>query len=73
MLQKDAMPVNQTQTTAECFSEMIEYALAFGALGIIVLFLAWREHAADNKRDAKLMATCGATGLVTSVAAVLLT
>ena len=51
---------------------MTEFALAFGSLGIMVLLLAWREYAADNKRDAKLMATCGATGVLTSMAAVLL-
>ena len=35
---------------------MSSYALAFAALGIIVLLGSWREYTSDNRRDAKLLA-----------------
>ena len=47
---------------------MTSYALAFAALGIIGLLGAWREYASDNQRDAKLMAACGAGGLLAGAA-----
>ena len=47
---------------------MSSYALAFAALGIIVLLGAWRECASDNRRDAKLLAACGAGGILAGAA-----
>lgn len=39
---------------------MSAYALPMAALGALILWCAWREHVADNQRDALLMAACGA-------------
>ena len=47
---------------------MSSYALAFAALGIIVLLGAWREYTGDNRRDAKLLAACGAGGILAGAA-----
>ena len=47
---------------------MSSYALAFAALGIIVLLGAWREHVGNNRRDAKLLAACGAGGILAGAA-----
>ena len=47
---------------------MSSYALAFAALGLIVLLGARREYASDNRRDAKLLAACGAGGFLAGAA-----
>lgn len=47
---------------------MSDYALALSALGVIVFLLAWREYASDNRRDAKLLAACGAGGMLAGAA-----
>ena len=47
---------------------MSDYALALSALGAIVFLLAWREYASDNRRDAKLLAACGAGGILAGAA-----
>ena len=47
---------------------MSDYALALAALGLIVFLLAWREYASENRRDAKLLAACGAGGILAGAA-----
>jgi hypothetical protein len=39
---------------------MSDYAIPFAALGALILGCAWREYLAENRRDATLMAACGA-------------
>lgn len=38
--------------------------MSFAALGALILGCAWREYLADNRRDATLMAACGAGAAV---------
>lgn len=47
---------------------MSDYALSLAALGLIVFLLAWREYASENRRDAKLLAACGAGGILAGAA-----
>ena len=47
---------------------MSDFALAIAALGVLLLFGAWREYASDNRRDAKLLAACGAGGMLAGAA-----
>jgi hypothetical protein len=47
---------------------MSDYALAVAALGVLILLLAWREYASDNRRDARLLAACGAGGMLAGAA-----
>ena len=47
---------------------MSDYALALATLGLIVFLLAWREYASENRRDAKLLAACGAGGILAGAA-----
>ena len=47
---------------------MADYALPMGLLGILFLWCAWREYAAENRRDAKLLAACGAGGVLAGAA-----
>lgn len=47
---------------------MSDYAAAFAALGVIVLLGAWREYTSYNRRDAKLLAACGAGGILAGAA-----
>jgi len=44
--------------------------MAIGALSlaVAVLYAAWHEHAAKNRRDAQLLAVVGAAGLMGSAA-----
>ena len=39
---------------------MGDYAMALAWLGVLILWCAWREYVADNRRDAHLIAACGA-------------
>ncbi len=48
---------------------MSDYALPLAALGLLILLGAWREHARDNRRDAKLIAAFGADGMLAGAAA----
>ena len=48
---------------------MSDYALPLAALGLLILLGAWREHARDNRRDAKLIAAFGAGGMLAGAAA----
>ena len=48
---------------------MSDYAFAIAALGVLLLVGAWREYAGDNQRDAKLLAACGAGGILAGAAA----
>ncbi|MDO8440778.1 MAG: hypothetical protein Q7S97_06175 [Polaromonas sp.] len=43
---------------------MSDYALAIASLGVLMLLGAWREYASDNRRDARLLAACGAGGML---------
>lgn len=43
---------------------MSDYALPIASLGILILLCAWREYASGNRRDAKLLAACGAGGML---------
>ena len=36
--------------------------------GSLFFLLAWREYASDNRRDAKLLAACGAGGMLAGAA-----
>ena len=47
---------------------MSEYALATASLGVLLLLGAWREYARENRRDAKLLAACGAGGMLAGAA-----
>lgn len=47
---------------------MSEYVIPLASLGALILGCAWREYLAENKRDAKLMAACGAGGVLTAAA-----
>ncbi|MDP1742607.1 MAG: hypothetical protein Q8M51_09485 [Polaromonas sp.] len=47
---------------------MTDYALPLASLGVLFLWCAWRERVADNRRDAKLLATCGAGGVLAGAA-----
>ena len=48
---------------------MSDYALLIASLGILLLLGAWREYASDNRRDARLLAACGAGGMLAGAAA----
>lgn len=48
---------------------MSAYAFPVAALGALILWCAWREHVADNRRDARLMAACGASGVIAGAVA----
>lgn len=48
---------------------MAELALSFGSLGVLFLWCAWRESIAQNRRDAQLLAACGAGGVVAGAVA----
>lgn len=43
-------------------------ALAIASLGVLILLVAWREYARDNRRDAKLLTACGAGGMLAGAA-----
>ena len=47
---------------------MPSYAIAFAALGLIVLHGAWREYGGNNRRDAKMLTACGAAGMLAGAA-----
>ncbi len=47
---------------------MSDYALIIASLGVFMLLGAWREYANDNQRDAKLLAACGAGGMLAGAA-----
>ena len=47
---------------------MSDYALPIASLGILILLCGWREYASDNRRDAKLLAACGAGGMLAGAA-----
>jgi len=47
---------------------MSDFALAGAALGVLLLFGAWREYARENQRDAELLAACGAGGMLAGAA-----
>ena len=47
---------------------MSDYAPAIVSLGVLILLGAWREYARDNRRDAKLLAACGAGGMLAGAA-----
>jgi len=48
---------------------MSAYALPMAALGALILWCAWREYVADNRRDARIMAACGAGGILAGLRA----
>lgn len=47
---------------------MSDLALATAALGLLLLFGAWREYASENRRDAKLLTAYGAGGMLAGAA-----
>ena len=47
---------------------MADYAFPIAALGMLILLGAWREYAGGNRRDAKLIAACGASGVLAGAA-----
>ncbi len=47
---------------------MLDYALPIAALGVLILWCAWYEYVRDNRRDAKLLAACGAGGMLAGAA-----
>jgi hypothetical protein len=51
-------------------NELIAPDMAIGALALAaaVLYAAWHEYAAKNRRDAKLLAVIGTASLMGSVA-----
>ncbi len=51
---------------------MMGYALLLAAIGVTLLFHAWRERFSDNLRDARLLAACALAAMAGS-ATVLLT
>lgn len=53
-------------------ADMMGYALLLAAIGVTLLFHAWRERFSDNLRDARLLAACALAAMAGS-ATVLLT
>ena len=51
-------------------SNLVAPDIGFGLLALVavVLYAAWHEYAANNPRDAKLLATLGGAGLASSAA-----
>ena len=49
-------------------SNMSDYAFLLALLAAVMMLGAWREHANDNRRDAKLLAACGAGGMLAGAA-----
>ena len=47
---------------------MSEYALGSGLIAVILFYCAWREVGNDNRRDATILAVCGAGGMLTAAA-----
>lgn len=47
---------------------MSDYTFIIASLGVVMLLGAWREYANDNQRDAKLLAACGAGGMLAGAA-----
>lgn len=45
---------------------MSEYAFLIALLAAVMLLGARREHANDNRRDARLLAACGTGGALAS-------
>ena len=43
---------------------MSDYVVPIVSLGLLMLLGAWREYASDNQRNAKLLAACGAGGML---------
>ena len=50
---------------------MAELLLPLGAIVLTLAWGAWREYANGNRRDAALLAGCGASGAVATAVAVL--
>lgn len=48
---------------------MSDYALPIASLGVLMLLGAWCEYASDKRRDAELLAACGAGGVLAGAAA----
>ena len=48
---------------------MDDYAHLIGLLAVVLLLGAWREQRSDNRRDAWLLATLGAGGMLAGAAA----
>ena len=47
---------------------MFDYAFLIALLAAVMLLGAWREYASDNLRDARLLATFGAGGMLAGAA-----
>ena len=43
---------------------MADYDPPIAALGALFLWCAWREYVGEKRRDAKLLAACGAGGVL---------
>ena len=49
-------------------SNMSDYVFLIAMLTTVILLGAWREYANDNRRDATILAVCGAGGMLTAAA-----
>ena len=47
---------------------MADYAIPIALLGSLFLWCGWREYVAQNRRDARLLAACGAGGVLAGAA-----
>ncbi|HQR98305.1 MULTISPECIES: hypothetical protein [unclassified Polaromonas] len=47
---------------------MGDYAVPFAALPALILWCAWREQLAENRRDAKRVGACDASGVLVAAA-----
>ena len=46
---------------------MLDPAILLGGIGVLVIYTAWREYAGDNRRDAVLLVTFGASVLLGAI------
>jgi len=52
--------------------ETFDYAIVIILFTLIFFWLAWREHAGDNPRDARILAACGTGSGIAAVATLLI-
>ncbi|MBL0124263.1 MAG: hypothetical protein IPP88_16585 [Betaproteobacteria bacterium] len=46
---------------------MVDPAILVGVVAAVALYAAWREYAWDNRRDAALLATFGASVMLAAI------
>lgn len=46
---------------------MFSAAIVAGVVAVVTFYAAWREHATDNRRDAALLASFGASVMLAAI------